>query len=73
VELNKGEKVAIIKDEIRQQTALHYRFQLRARGHKAAGNQRGLDETSNALAGIEAIIDALNDELASLGQTTQAE
>lgn len=66
MELTKEDKLTIVNDEIRQQTGLHYRLQLRARGHKAADNQRGLDEVSNALAAVEAQLDELRAELEML-------
>lgn len=66
MELSKDDKIAIVKDEIRQQTGFHYRLQLRARGHKAAGNDSGLNEVSLALAGVEAQLDELRAELAQL-------
>lgn len=65
-ELEKETKITVAQDELRQWAMQHYRLQLRARGHKAAGNQQGVEAVAAELATVEAMLDTLRDEVASL-------
>lgn len=66
VELTQELKIAVAQDELQQWLEQHYRLELRARGHKAAGNQRGLEAVAAELAVVEAMLDVLRAELAEL-------